>query len=223
MRLLFFFIICCLTFTTVRAQNPAIKKPVETDKGRVDTLPPPAYVNQGKIEGKKAFHRALLFPGLGQMYNYGKEVEGIKNGDVQGKRIGQKIYILGKLTALYAGETLLVLSYIDNRQQYKRFLSELQFRALNKVPNPNGNLTQYTNDAALVVAKNIYKRNSQVVLISIVGLYGLGALDAYIAARLKYFNVNDDLSFKIAPSFINSNTMYSYTPAVPALKFTIKL
>ncbi len=223
MRLFLFLVLGWFTFATARAQNPVIKKPADTTKDRVDTLGAPKYINQGKIEGKKAFHRALLFPGLGQMYNYGKEVEDIKSGAVQGKRIGQKIYILGKLTALYAGETLLVLSYIDNRKQYKRFLTELQYRSINKVPDPNGDLSNYPNTDALLVAKNIYKRNSQVVLISIVGLYGLGALDAYIAARLKYFNVDSDLSFKVAPSIINSNTMYGYQPVVPALKLTIKL
>jgi hypothetical protein len=223
MRFLLLLITSLLTFATVRAQNPVIKKPADTTKDRVDTLKSPEYVNLGKIAGKKAVRRSLIFPGLGQMYNYGLVVDDVKSGAVQGKKTLQKIYLLGKMGAIYVGGTLLVMSYIDNRHEYKRFLTELQYRQLNKnEPDPNGNLSQYTNTEALTIAKNIYKRNSQVVLISLVGLYGLNVLDAYVTARLKYFNVDDTLSFKISPSTINNNTMYGYA-AAPALKLTIKL
>jgi hypothetical protein len=116
------------------------------------------------------------------------------------------------------------MSYADNRTQYKRFLAELQNRQENAgAIDPNSSLAQYTNTDALTIAKNIYKRNSQVVLISMVGLYGLNVLDAYITARLKYFNVDDTLVFKISPSVINPNTMYGYNIGTPALKITLKL
>jgi len=223
MRFLLLLVTSLLTFATVKAQNPVIKKPADTTKDRVDTLKSPEYVNQGKIAGKKAVRRSLIFPGLGQMYNYGLVVNDVKSGATQGKRTFQKIYLLGKIGAIYAGGTILTLSYIDNRKEYKRFLTELQYRQLNNnEPDPEGNLTQYTNTEALTIAKNIYKRNSQVVLISLVGLYGLNVLDAYVTARLKYFNVDDTLTFKISPSTINNTTMYGYSPA-PALKLTIKL
>lgn len=223
MRFILLLITSLLTFATVKAQNPVIKKPIDTARDRVDTLKSPEYVNLGKIAGKKAVRRSLIFPGLGQMYNYGLVVDDVKSGAVQGKKTLQKIYLLGKMGAIYVGGTMLVMSYIDNRHEYKRFLTELQYRQVNKnEPDPNGNLSQYTNTEALTIAKNIYKRNSQVVLISLVGLYGLNVLDAYVTARLKYFNVDDTLTFKISPSTINNNTMYGYSPA-PALKLTIKL
>jgi hypothetical protein len=220
MRSFWLLIIGILSFAKAEAQNPIVKKPTDSTKNRLDT----GYVNQGKIAGKKAVQRSLIFPGLGQMYNYGLVVDDVKNGRVEGTKFWQKAYIVGKIGAIYAGGTLLVISYVDNRKNYKLFLSELQYRALNKdQPNPENGLAQYTNTSALVIAKNIYKRNSQVVLISLVGLYGLNVLDAYITARLKYFNVDDALAFKLSPSFINPNTMYGYSPAIPALKLTIKL
>jgi hypothetical protein len=72
------------------------------------------------------------------------------------------------------------------------------------------------------VGKNIFKRNSQVVLISLVGLYALSAVDAYVTARLKFFNIDDSLGVKISPSMINSNTMYGFNPQ-PSLKLTLRL
>ncbi|MBB2143900.1 hypothetical protein GM921_00250 [Pedobacter sp. LMG 31464] len=224
MRALLLSVIVLLTFATARAQNPAVKKPVDTTKNRIDTIKPAPYVNQGKIAGRKAFHRSLIFPGLGQVYNYGLVVNDVKSGATKGNKFGQKLYIIGKIGAIYAGGTLLVMSYMDNNKNYKLFLDELQYRKLhNNTPDPENGLSQYTNTDALVVAKNIFKRNREVVLLSLVGLYGLNALDAYVTARLKYFNVDDNLSFKISPSLLNSSTMYGYNPAVPALKLTIKL
>jgi hypothetical protein len=222
MRALLLFLVSFFVFTEVNAQVPAT--PVKQDStAKLDTIAPAGYINKGRIAGKKAVYRSLIFPGLGQMYNYGLVVDDVKNGRTEGKRIGQKIYIIGKISAIYAGGTVLVMSYIDNNNNYKRFLRELQYRQLNGVPDPNNGLTQYPDANALTVAKNIYKRNREVVLISIVGLYGLNVLDAYVTARLKYFNVDDTLSFKLSPSIINSNTMYGFSNVAPALKLTLKL
>ncbi|RWU08652.1 DUF5683 domain-containing protein [Pedobacter chitinilyticus] len=222
MRALLLSVVICFTFAQVNAQKPVSPAKQDTT-AKLDTIAPAKYVNQGKIAGKKAVYRSLMFPGLGQLYNYGLVVDDVKNGRTEGKRIGQKIYLIGKIGAIYAGGTILVMSYIDNNNNYKRFLRELQYRqANNNAPDPNNGLTQYPDVNALTVAKNIYKRNREVVLISLVGLYGLNVLDAYVTARLKYFNVDESLSIKLSPSIINTNTMYGLNIA-PALKLTLKL
>lgn len=226
MRNLLTFFLLTLTFYYAKGQQNNKKKVSDSIKNErtLDTLNAPKYVNQGKIAGKKAVYRSLIFPGLGQAYNYGLIVDDIKSGRVQTKRVGQKIYIIGKIAAIYGGGTLLVSSYIDNNNNYKRFLHELQYRqSHNNQPDPEGNLQNYPNTDALIVAKNIYKRNREVVLISLVGLYGLNVLDAYITARLKYFSVDETLSFKISPSVISTGTatMYGYQ-SVPAMKLTLR-
>jgi Family of unknown function (DUF5683) len=222
MRLIIVIAIILCSFVTTKAQDRGAKKQTDTLKDFVDTT---GYVNQGKIAGRKAAMKSLIFPGLGQIYNYGLVVDDVKNNRVEGKRVAQKLYIIGKTAGIYVGGTILVLSYIDNREQYKRFLTELQYRQQNSDrPDPNGGLAQYTNTSALTIAKNIYKRNSQIVLISLGAVYGLNVLDAYVTARLKYFNIDETLSLKVAPSIINNNTMYGFSaPAAPALKLTLKL
>lgn len=223
MRVLLFSILFCLVFTKVNAQLDTVPEKTRISV-RTDTVTKTGYVNKGKIAAKKAIYRSLIFPGLGQIYNYGLVVDDVKNGSVEGKKILQKAYIIGKIGAIYAGGTLLVMSYIDNNNNYKLFLRELQYRQLNNnQPDPNNGLSQYPNTDALTIAKSIYKRNREVVLISLVGLYGLNVLDAYVTARLKYFNVDDTLSIKLSPTIINSDTMYGYTQATPALKLTLKL
>lgn len=222
MRLTIFIAIILFSFVTTKAQDRGAKKQTDTLKDFVDTT---GYVNEGKIAARKAAMKSLIFPGLGQIYNYGLVVDDVKNNRVEGKRVAQKLYIIGKTAGIYVGGTILVLSYIDNRAQYKRFLAELQYRQINNdQPNPDGDLAQYTNTSALTIAKNIYNRNSQIVLLSLGAVYGLNVLDAYVTARLKYFNIDETLSLKIAPSIINNNTMYGFsTPVAPALKLTLKL
>ncbi len=225
MRSFLLLMVLFFAFAVAKAQEPITKKPKDTLKSRTDTLDnETAYVNQGKIAGKKAFHRSLIFPGLGQLYNYGQVVDDVKSGRVEGSKFWQKTYILAKLGAIYGGGTMLVISYMDNNKMYRKFLTELQYRQLhNNKPDPEGGLSQYPNTDALTIAKNIYKRNREIVLISLVGLYGLSAVDAYVTARLKYFNVDETLSFKVAPSFISPNTMYGFSSPAPALKLVIKL
>lgn len=221
MRILFVLAIVFLTLTCVKAQNPVANKAVDSTKNQIEKLEEKEEVNEGKIAGRRAFHRALIFPGFGQIYNYSLVVKDVKSGAVPGKKIGQKIYILTKLGALYAGGTMLVMSYSDNRSLYREVLAELQYRQINKEPDPNGRFINYTNTEQLNVAKNIYKRNSQIVLISFVGLYAISAIDAYVATRLKYFNIEDKLAIRFSPSMINSQTMYGFSPT-PALKLSLK-
>jgi hypothetical protein len=213
--------VLCFSFASAKAQNPV--KPADTTKQQLDTLGNPVYVNLGKEAGRKAFRKSLIFPGLGQIYNYGLVVKDVQSGAVKGKRIAQKLYILGKLAGIYAGGTFLVMSYSQNRSDYKETLAELQYRQENGgKPQPGGRFELYPNTEALNVGKNIYKRNSQVVLISLVGLYALSAIDAYVTARLKFFNIDKSLNVKVSPSMINSNTVYGFS-ASPSLKLTLRL
>jgi len=62
-----------------------------------------------------------------------------------------------------------------------------------------------------------------VVIFSLVGVYAINVIDAYVDARLKYFDVGDNLAIKVSPSMINSNTMYGYNSFTPALKIAFRL
>lgn len=220
-RYLIVFLIVSFNGLILRAQDTVKTLPMAIKKSNVDTLKP---VNRGKEAGKIAVRRSLFLPGLGQVYNYGLIVDDIRSGRIQGKAFWGKMAIIGKIAALYTGGTLLTLSYIDNNQKYHLFLEELQYRRLhNDQPNPDGALADYRDTQSLYTGKAVYKNNREVVLLSMILVYGVNVADAYVTARLNFLDVDDKLSVKISPAIINSPSVYGYHQFTPALKLTINL
>lgn len=199
---LLFFAVCA-----AKGQQPvAIKKDsTATKTAKLDTLKP-VYVNPGRIAGRKAAIRSAIIPGMGQIGN------------------GVTVYRLVKVAAIYTGATLLTLSYIDNNKQYHRYLSELQYRVNNGgVADPNSPLAIYPTDG-LILAKDTYARNRWVIFFSYGALYAVNIIEAYVDARLKYFDVGDNLALKFSPSLNNNiNGMYGYNSIAPGLKLTLRL
>ncbi|MFC4211337.1 DUF5683 domain-containing protein [Pedobacter lithocola] len=195
----------------VRIDSP--KKTTDTAKAK--------YVNPGKVAARKAVLKSLIIPGWGQLYNNQLLNEKL---NAKGEKTGhfwQKTYTLSKVGIIYAGFTLLTLSYIDNDKQYKIFLKEAQFRGLNSGQTENKTLDRYS-DSNLLNNLAIFKRNRQIVIFSYFAVYAINVVDAYVAARLNYFNIDDSLSMKITPSLMNNPTaMYGFN-ATPALKVSLR-
>jgi len=168
---------------------------------RLDNVKP-KYINQGKIAGRRAIFSSLMVPGLGQLRN------------------GITVYRLAKVGAIYVGGTMLTLSYIDNNKNYHFFLKELIYVREHKGEHPPGSLYVNVDEQGLISAKDLFRRNREVVIFSLVGLYLLNAVEAYVDARLKYFNV-DDVSIKFSPDLINTNTMYGFNNVTPGIKLTL--
>ncbi|PYF74482.1 DUF5683 domain-containing protein [Pedobacter nutrimenti] len=192
---------------SLKAQQPIeIKKDsAKIVRSGTDTLKPKPYVNLGKIAGRKAALRSAMVPGLGQIGN------------------GVTVYRLIKVGAIYTGATLLALSYIDNTNNYHKYLTELQYRVNhNGVPDPNGSLIPYPT-SGLITAKDTYARNRWVIIFSFGALYAANIIEAYVDARLKYFDIGQDLGFKISPTLIQKDMLYGYNGAVsPGIKLSMR-
>ncbi|MFP5081547.1 DUF5683 domain-containing protein [Pedobacter sp. JCM 36344] len=208
-KLIFIFLLFTAYIADAQVKPVPITVPPERPKldtlqsARTDTLKP-KYINRGKIQGRRAAISSAIFPGLGQIRN------------------GITFYRLLKIGGIYTGATLLTLSYIDNSKKYKDFLQELEDRAKNGgKPDPNSLYAAYP-DAGLIAAKDNARRNREVVIFSMAGLYLLNIIEAYIDARLKYFDVGE-VTFKVSPSLLNTGTMYGFSPVSPGLKITIAL
>ncbi|WP_316812511.1 DUF5683 domain-containing protein [Pedobacter heparinus] len=172
---------------------------LQTSKG--DSIKP--YVNMGKVAGRRAAIRSAMLPGLGQIRN------------------GFTFYRGLKVAGLYTGATLLTISYIDNSKKYDIFLDELQWRADHKdEPKPGSPYANSPTDR-LTQAKDIYRRNKQVIIFSYVGLYLLNIVEAYIDARLANFDVGDVSRIKVSPDLINTNTLYGFNQATPGIKLSL--
>jgi hypothetical protein len=192
------------------AQVKPVPATVLPDTNRLDTLKStgtdtlkPKYVNMGKIQGRRAAISSAIVPGLGQIRN------------------GVTFYRLLKVAGIYTGATFLTLSLIDNNKKYKEFLDEIKFRDEN---NGKPKLVEYAQSprSGLVSAKDNARRNREVVIFSLGGLYLLNIVEAYIDARLKYFDVGE-VTFKVSPSLLNSGTMYGMSPVAPGFKITMAL
>jgi len=208
---------------TLKSRN---YKPLKVDSPKVMSRRDSAkarYVNPGKVAGRKAVFRSMIIPGWGQLYN----MQLLNDG--YGTRAGksqtlQKIYTTGKIVAIYGGFTALTLSYIESRKNYKIFLKEGQSRQLpvsQRVNEfePNPALTRYS-DQGVLDNKSVFKRNSQIVIFSYGLLYAANIVDAYVAARLHFFNIDDNLTFQVRPSVITTSTMYGFN-ATPSLKLSL--
>lgn len=205
-RQIWLIVVFALASLTVKAQDPITIKADSTGAkvARVDTLKS-NYVNVGKIAARRAIIRSAIIPGWGQFGN------------------GLNVYRGVKIAAIYTGATLLTLSYIDNNNKYKEFLAELRDRQANGGKSVIGSAYFGVQTAGLTAAKDTYRRNREVVIFSMIGLYGIQVVEAYVDARLKYFDVGDDLAIRIKPSIISSGTLLGYQSYVPALKVSFKL
>ena len=202
-------------YNPLKVDSPKVMSRRDSAKAR--------YVNPGKVAGRKAVFRSMIIPGWGQLYN----MQLLNDG--YGTRAGksqtlQRIYTTGKIVAIYGGFTALTLSYIESRKNYKIFLKEGQSRQLpvsQRVNEfePNPTLTRYS-DQGVLDNKSVFKRNSQIVIFSYGLLYAANIVDAYVAARLHFFNIDDNLTFQVRPSVITSSTMYGFN-ATPSLRLSL--
>jgi hypothetical protein len=190
-----------------KAQQPITIKKDSTGRSAatVDTLKSKTtYVNVGKIAAHKAIIRSLIIPGWGQYSN------------------GLNIYRGLKIAAIYTGATLLTLSFIDNNKQYHIWLKELTDRQANgNRPVIGSPYFSIKDNTGIIAAKDTYRRNKEVIILSMVGLYGIQVIEAYVDARLKYFDITNNLA--IGPTVINSNTMFGYNANVPGIRVSLKL
>lgn len=213
----------CIAFSVKNADaQDAVAKPAKPETV-TDTLSESKYVNPGKVAARTAAIRSAIFPGLGQIYNYGLRIND-KNADgTKNRHILQKAFVITKIAAVYAGAYVLTASFIENNRIYHTTLSEVQYRQLNNDKSPVGSPYERYTTTGLIGAKDNARRNKEVILFSYGALYAVSIIDAYVDARLHFFNVDDKLSIKISPTIINSNTMFSYNAATPAFKVSLKL
>lgn len=60
------------------------------------------------------------------------------------------------------------------------------------------------------VEKDFYRRNRDLCIIGMVGLYAVCIIDAYVDASLSHFDISPDLSMSIYPSIEQNDTKPSF-------------
>ena len=125
---------------------------------------------------KLAGYMSMALPGLGQAYN-------------------KKYW---KIPIIYAGFTGLVYLVIDNHKSYTEF-RDAYIARIEDTPGNEDILPQYTTENIRVL-KNIYWKDRDFYIIMTITLYAIQALDAVVDAHFFYYDMSNDLSFRIRPS-----------------------
>ena len=133
---------------------------------------------------RKAMILSAIIPAAGQVYN-------------------QKYW---KVPIIYSGIGAGLYFYTLNRQEYLRN-KNAYIQRINGETDEFSSLENYKSDAQLKSDTETYRKFMEISVIGIAAVYALNILDAGVDAHLFYFDVSDDLSFRISPSlFTFGNT-----------------
>ncbi len=141
---------------------------------------------------KKATTLATICPGAGQIYN---------------KSYWKVPFVVGGFASM-----IYVLDW--NNRGYQRFKTAYSLSsAYENDPDsyPDGSLDEFGgaySSSYLRSIRNSYRRNRDLSIILMTGLYVLQIIDAHVDAHLKDYDISDDLTMNITPSI---NTTYSPT------------
>lgn len=141
----------------------------------------------------RAVWMSALFPGLGQLYN---------------RRYWKLPIVIGAFMGLgYAtswNSTMLrdyTTAYSDIMDNDPTTRSYMDFFAPN-VNESDLDKTWLTN--LLRTRKNYYRRNRDLCIICMVGVYVLAMVDAYVDAQLAHFDISPNLSMDVAPTLMQN-------------------
>lgn len=154
---------------------------------------------------KKAVMYSAILPGLGQAYN-------------------KKYW---KIPIVYAGLGTVGYFIVWNNNNYK--LIKTAYIDLSEYSNPDHTGTAYLKlkgieyydldnpghieilKTALIKYQSYYRRNRDLLIISMFGVYALNIIDASVDAHLFNFDISDNLSMNWQPSMLRINNELAYS------------
>lgn len=128
---------------------------------------------------------STLLPGAGQAYN-------------------EKYW---KMPIVYAGLGACGYFAVENHRLYRQYLDAFLMR----IDSTTGNDPYYNiySERQLIELQNIYRDWRDLSLIIGAAVWALNVVDAHVDAHLYYYNVNEDLTFRLEPTVIPMGGMYS--------------
>lgn len=173
-RAIVIFVLTLLTYFPVRAQTATDTLP-ESSAEEQDTLELPDRVRQVK-DPKVATILSAILPGAGQAYN-------------------EKVW---KVPIIYGGIITTAYFVEFNNRRYQKFREALTIvRDPSLGPNPFPNL----NQDGIIRNVDYWRRNRDLCYLIFGVIYVLNIVDAQVDAHLSGFDVSDDLSWKLEPSY----------------------
>jgi len=146
-------------------------------------LKAPLILNKKHSPHKAAMYSALV-PGLGQIYN-------------------ERYW---KLPIIYGAAGVLIYAFDFNNDRYNRYKNAYADMDAGKITSFEG----FTDKDVLLRLKDNYRRNRDLNVIIMAGVYLLNVVDATVDAHLFDYDISDDLSLNIQPDF-RKNIDYNYS------------
>lgn len=152
---------------------------------------------------RKATIYSAILPGLGQVYN--KKYWKVPLIYIGFGTIG---YFINWNNENYQLFRIGYQHLTDGNPETQDYLKIEAVRRNNyDLDNPN----QFNNlRTALSRQQDYYRRNRDLLIISLVGFYGLNIIDASVDAHLFDFDIGDDLTLKWEPSMMNFDNNFVY-------------
>ncbi len=160
------------------------------------------------FDGKKIFNpdptRAVwmsaLFPGLGQIYNRRYWKLPIVVAGFMG--LGYGLSWNNTQYKDYSNGYMDLMSGDPNKKSYMNFFP----------PNTDeDSLDKNWLKSVLQSRKNYFRRNRDLCIICMVGVYLIAIIDAYVDAQLAHFDISPDLSMDISPGFYTEPVTRKYS------------
>ena len=185
-----------------RRQLEALEAPVDTttllmqqDSTQQElTIPKKQFVPNPN----RAVWLALVFPGGGQIYNR----KYWKLPLVYGGFVGCA-YALNWNSMMYKDYSQAYLDIMDDDPNTKSFMDFLPASA-----NISGQESRYQE--IFRKRKDLYRRQRDLSIFCLIGVYLLSVVDAYVDAELSNFDISKDLSLKVEPTLFNEPRSRNY-------------
>lgn len=183
----------------VEAENDTVKTVVEDPDN-------PYLVGKKKIfnpDPTRAVWMSALCPGLGQIYN---------------RRYWKLPIVVGGFMGLAYGTTWNNNQYTDYTRAYRDLLdSDPDTKSyMNFFPptTQEADLDPQWLANVMKTRKDYYRRNRDLCIIGMVGLYLLCIVDAYVDASLAHFDISPDVAMDVAPAVIPNSQQGAPTPSL---------
>lgn len=143
---------------------------------------------------KKAMWMSIVIPGGGQIYNRKYWKLPIVYGGFVGCAYAWRWN--GQMYSDYSQAYLDISDDDPNTKSYEKFLH------LGAQITPE-NMAHYKD--VFRRRKDTYRRWRDLSTFCMIGVYLLSIIDAYVDASLSQFDINEDLSMKVSPAYLNGN------------------
>ena len=146
----------------------------------------------------KAVWYSALCPGLGQIYNRSYWKLPIIIGGYMAL-----IYATNWNNRYYTDYSIAYRDAMDNDPYTDSYINFLSYNRRNDPEWINSNMSWLQN--TMKKKKDYYRKYRDLCVISMIGVYFVAMIEAYVDAHLYNFDISDNLSMKVAPTVIEPN------------------